>query len=99
MGYIDQKVTIWKRYHIKDEELSELIKDPEFGYSEFLDYTNFEFIYESEESLSFSDNGNQPTIEAFTTGVLPFPDTKMVWSNKPKQVLRDEKINEIIKEK
>jgi hypothetical protein len=98
MGYIDKKVTIWKRFHIQDEKITAFLKAkgserayptedlPDESYEE-------EFLYETEESLSYSDNGNQTTIEIFTE------DHKMVWSNKPIQVLRDEKINTIIKEK
>ena len=79
--YIDVKVTIWGRFHFKDDtdlnKLIELLKqgktindlcDDELGFSEY------ETLYDTEEELSLEENNGNSTIEVFD-------DNTLLWAN------------------
>ena len=70
--YIDQKVTIWNRYHFNDdadmEKIVEALEkskdiedvlDDEFGFSES------EILDDTKEIMYPYENGKQPTIEVY----------------------------------
>ena len=82
-NYIDVKVTVWNRLHFADEAnmkgIAELIKEDglEQVIDEKLGFVESESLYDTEEKLTPSDNGNEATIEVYENG-------KEVWNNETK---------------
>lgn len=86
------KITIWERYYINDEDLVKFNKNPN-DIDILMDRSHSqEMIYESWEHMSPQENGNQSTTEIYDK------DGNMIWSNKPIQEIRDEKIQIITKD-
>ena len=72
MNYIDEKITTWKRYHIKEgvdvKKIVEVLKKPG-GCMNDLDFEEYFDEYESldsvDEPLTPEENQFNPTIEVF----------------------------------
>ncbi len=91
--YIDEKVTIWRRsfVEIKAETKEEADKKAkEIMLDEGFDGDNNELLYETECTLSVEDNDGSATIELFDSSGC------MITDNKPLDIKRDDKINEIL---
>lgn len=72
--YIDYKVTIWRRIHLKDDTDMKLIVEkiandnPQFNEPDISEEEGFdtdEVQYETSEFLSISENGGSSTIEIY----------------------------------
>ena len=75
-NYVDQKVTIWRRYHFdQDTDMQnvakELAENPQFidDIHEFEGYEDSELLYEVEGNLSLENNGMDATIEVFNNDI------------------------------
>ena len=93
--YIDEKVMIWRREHITIEadskEEADIIASLKTDDGSYIDNSNdFEMIYDTEEGVSYKDNNNHTTLELYNDG------GDIIWDNEPKEVKRDNKINQII---
>jgi hypothetical protein len=91
MAYIDYKVSIWRRVQVKNEvtedpkalqDLIEKVKNCltiDFDIKDMLDFTNDEFMLDTEECLYPEDNGNQYTIELYND------EYKILSNNQPNE--------------
>lgn len=94
--YIDTKFTVWERSHRvieanSEEEAKEIAKNifsEDWGQNE----VESETIQETMESMSIEDNGGQATCELVW-------DNSILMDNRPLDIVRDEKIDEILNEK
>ena len=80
-NFIDEKVTVWRRYHIKDGvDMNKVVsilkkKDSDMNDLEFDEYfESSEIVNETEEPLTPEENHNNPTIEVFERD-------KSIWQN------------------
>lgn len=83
--HVDYKCTIWGRLHFNDSvDTQEIIKKLEEGFqpAELCDipelkFESFNFIDDTEESLSLKGNNHESTIEVYEEEDFP----KCVWEN------------------
>lgn len=81
-NYIDEKVTIWRRYHFKNDSDMDKVKsiiETEKTIVNTLDdtlgFNEEETLYETECSISvLEENQGEPTIEIYENG-------KQIWNN------------------
>ena len=97
--YVDQKETVWRRYHCdveanSEEEAIEKMKADAFDYHGFGGVNGqidaAEVLEETSEDMTFEENGNQPTREVY------YKDKVCIEDNTPLEVRRDKKINTIL---
>lgn len=80
--FVDYKCTVWGRLHFNEStDMSKVIEKLKEGYqpSELCDipelkFESFNYIDETEESLSIIENENMPTIEIYE-------DDNLLWDN------------------
>jgi len=108
--YIDTKVTVWERSHRtieaeSEEEAMKMAKDifkDDGGQNEL----EVETLYDTQESMSVSENGGFATCELIwpsdmgigKSGIITGSDN-VIMDNRPIAVVRDEKIDRILNEK
>lgn len=100
MAYIDIKHTVWQRYEINEEHLEKFLKLDEKQkhqavFHDLVDNaTEIDWLFDTSEYLSPSDNGNQPTVEVYSDR---HQGGKLLWDNQPIDIKRQKKIEEIQK--
>lgn len=83
--YIDTKVTIWGRIHLKDDadmnKLIEMLKKNNSINSicdESLGFSEYEILYDTEEEITPEENNGDPTIEVFDDAIC---SVEPLWTN------------------
>lgn len=83
--YIDTKVTIWGRIHLKDDadmnKLIEMLKKNNSINSicdESLGFSEYEILYDTEEEITPEENNGDPTIEVFDDAIS---SVEPLWTN------------------
>jgi len=83
--YIDTKVTIWGRIHLKDDadmnKLIEILKKNNSINSicdESLGFSEYEILYDTEEEITPEENNGDPTIEVFDDAIS---SVEPLWTN------------------
>lgn len=93
MAYIDVKHTVWKRYHMEDKEFEKFMqldeKEKYRSVFNHVDDADGEWMYETEQSISYEENSDNPTIEVFGKR------NSLSWDNTPLDVKRQKKIEQI----
>lgn len=83
--YIDTKVTIWGRIHLKDDadmnKLIEMLKKNNSINSicdESLGFSEYRILYDTEEEITPEENNGDPTIEVFDDAIS---SVEPLWTN------------------
>lgn len=86
--YIDTKVTVWGRIHLKDDaDMNKLIETLKKNNSinsicdESLGFSEYEILYDTEEEITPEENNGDPTIEVFDDAIS---SVEPLWTNKIK---------------
>lgn len=83
-NYVDVKISVWNRFHFKDdtdmENIARIIREEGFDsiISDELGFLETQNLYETEEQLEPEDNGGCSTIEVYK-------DDQPLWNNGTEQ--------------
>ena len=94
MAHVDVKFTVWKRYHIEEKEFEKFMKlDEKEKYNSIFNHVedgvDGEWLYETEDVITYEENSNCPTIELYGKRL------EVSWDNTPLDVKRQKKIEQI----